>query len=51
LARDGRTRVEQHYSWDRVAEKTYDLFQRVVKGTEALIPAQGLEFASLRRAD
>ena len=31
LARAGRPRVEEHYSWERVAEKTYELYQRVMK--------------------
>ncbi len=30
LARAGRKRVEEHYSWDRVADQTYELFQRVL---------------------
>jgi glycosyltransferase involved in cell wall biosynthesis len=45
LARDGRARVEQLYSWERVAEKTYDLFQKVVTRKGALTLGQSLEFA------
>jgi glycosyltransferase involved in cell wall biosynthesis len=31
LARAGRERVEEHYTWERVAEKTYDLFGQVMR--------------------
>lgn len=31
LARAGRERVEQHYSWEQVARKTYTLFRQVLK--------------------
>jgi glycosyltransferase involved in cell wall biosynthesis len=31
LARNGRERVEQHYSWERVAAKTYELFRQVLR--------------------
>ena len=42
----GRRRVEQNYTWDRVAQKTYELYRRVVlkQPSEAFDP--GLEFAS-----
>jgi glycosyltransferase involved in cell wall biosynthesis len=32
LARAGRERVEQHYSWEQVARKTYTLFRQVLRG-------------------
>lgn len=35
LAQAGRKRVEQHYSWDRVADRTYELFRQVLKTKEA----------------
>jgi glycosyltransferase involved in cell wall biosynthesis len=35
LALSGRERVEQHYSWERVADKTYELFRQVLKNGEA----------------
>lgn len=36
LARAGRARVEEHYSWKRVAEKTHELFrQMITSGQEA----------------
>ena len=31
LARAGRERVEQLYSWERVADQTYELFQQVLR--------------------
>lgn len=39
LARKGRERVEEHYSWERVADQTYELFCQVLKHQEA--PASG----------
>lgn len=35
LARAGRTRAERHYSWDRVADRTYELFRHVLTTSEA----------------
>lgn len=35
LARAGRKRVEQHYSWEKVADQTYKLFQQVLRTREA----------------
>jgi glycosyltransferase involved in cell wall biosynthesis len=35
LASAGRARVEQHYSWNRVAQQTHELYQRVLKITKA----------------
>src|SRR5205807_1867894 len=31
LARAGRERVERHYSWERIADKTYELYRQVLK--------------------
>lgn len=36
LAIQGRTRVEQNYSWDVVATKTHNFFQQVIEKTAAL---------------
>jgi glycosyltransferase involved in cell wall biosynthesis len=33
LAKAGRLRVEQHYSWERVADKTYEFFRQVLRNT------------------
>lgn len=44
LARAGRERVEQHYSWERVAEQTHELFQQVLRTKEA--PALKRSFAA-----
>jgi len=38
LARAGRQRAEQHYSWERVADQTYALFREVLAGKEARSP-------------
>lgn len=35
LAQAGRKRVEEHYSWERVADQTYELFQQVLNTKEA----------------
>jgi glycosyltransferase involved in cell wall biosynthesis len=48
LARAGRDRVEQHYSWERVAEKTYEFYWRILKSRNAPSLDQTLEFASQR---
>ena len=32
LAQAGRERVEQHYSWEQVARKTYNLFRQILRG-------------------
>jgi glycosyltransferase involved in cell wall biosynthesis len=36
LAKLGRTRVEQNYSWEVVAGKTYEFFEQVLSGTTAM---------------
>jgi glycosyltransferase involved in cell wall biosynthesis len=41
----GQARVEQ-YSWDRVAEKTYDLYQQVMRGQTEAIRNPGVELAA-----
>ena len=36
LATRGRARVEQNYSWEVVAAKTFEFFQQVLRGTAAM---------------
>ncbi len=47
LARAGRARVEQLYSWDLVADQTYELYQRVLKTSKASLLNTNLELAAL----
>jgi glycosyltransferase involved in cell wall biosynthesis len=44
LAVAGRERVEQYYSWERVADQTYELFQQVLRASE--VPELKRSFAS-----
>ncbi|MGZ8844599.1 MAG: glycosyltransferase family 4 protein [Pyrinomonadaceae bacterium] len=37
LARAGRDRVDQHYSWDRVADKTYEFYRRILRNQRARV--------------
>jgi glycosyltransferase involved in cell wall biosynthesis len=46
FAREGRTRVEQHYSWDRVAEKTYAIYQQLLQGRKQTSLSPSLELAA-----
>lgn len=46
FAREGRRRVEQHYSWDCVADQTYELYRSVLKDRFAGAFNQQLEFAA-----
>lgn len=46
LARAGLERVEQHYSWEQVARKTYTLFRQVLKGKAATGLTRQLEVAA-----
>lgn len=46
LATAGRRRVEQEYSWERVAEKTYELYRQVLRNQPAGAFNQKLEFAA-----
>jgi glycosyltransferase involved in cell wall biosynthesis len=46
FARAGRLRVEQNYTWDCVADKTYELYRAVLKGKFAGAFNQQLEFAA-----
>ena len=46
LARAGRARVEQRYTWDRVAKETYDLFRRVLKTRKQSVLTPKLELAA-----
>jgi len=48
LARAGRERVEEYYSWDCVAEKTYEFYRRILKNQVATSSNQAFEFASER---
>lgn len=48
LARAGRERVERHYSWSRVADKTYELYRRILRSQVATSLDQAFEFASER---
>jgi glycosyltransferase involved in cell wall biosynthesis len=44
LALAGRKRVEQHYSWERVADQTYELFRQVLRAK--VVPAFKRSFVS-----
>jgi glycosyltransferase involved in cell wall biosynthesis len=46
LAKAGRARVEQHYSWEQVARKTYSLFQQVLRGRAATGVTHHVEVAA-----
>jgi glycosyltransferase involved in cell wall biosynthesis len=46
LARAGRRRVEEHYTWERVAEQTYDLYQLVLRTHPVKARAQNFGFAT-----
>jgi hypothetical protein len=44
-AKLGKARVEENYSWDVVARKTYDLFTQVLAGTAPTDAAVSFERA------
>jgi glycosyltransferase involved in cell wall biosynthesis len=46
FARVGRRRVEEHYSWDQVASKTYELYRQVLRRHAAESRNPAFEFAS-----
>jgi len=46
LARAGRQRIETHYTWDRVADKTYELFCHVLRNHATETRRQKLGFAA-----
>ena len=46
LARAGRQRIETHYTWDRVADKTYELFCHVLRNHATETRRQKLAFAA-----
>jgi glycosyltransferase involved in cell wall biosynthesis len=46
LAVAGRARVEQHFSWDEVARKTYELFRQVLKTRNQSATTSSLELAA-----
>lgn len=48
LARVGRERVELHYSWSQVADKTYEFYRRILKSQAATSLDRTFEFASER---
>ena len=48
LARAGRERVEQHYSWNCVADQTYDFYRRILRSQVATSLDRSFEFASER---
>lgn len=50
LARAGRARVEEHYSWKRVAEKTYELFRQVVTTRQEFSSSSELGTGRLKRS-
>jgi glycosyltransferase involved in cell wall biosynthesis len=45
LSEAGRRRVEEHYSWERVADKTYELFRQVLSSQTSAEINQRLELA------
>lgn len=46
LAQDGRRRAEQHYTWERVAEQTYELYRNVLKSQAAEARAKPIRFVT-----
>ena len=46
LAQAGRERVEQHYSWEQVARKTYTLFRQVLRGKATTDVTRQIEVAA-----
>lgn len=46
LARAGRRRVEENYTWEHVADKTYELLRQVFRSRSAEALNQTLEFAA-----
>ena len=46
LAQSGIERVEQYYSWDRVAEQTYKLFTRVLQARQETVRDSSFELAT-----
>jgi glycosyltransferase involved in cell wall biosynthesis len=46
FARVGRRRVEEHYSWDCVARKTYELYRQVLRRQAAEARNPEFEFAA-----
>lgn len=46
LAHAGRRRVEQHYTWERVAEQTYELYKNVLKSQAAEARARPIRFVT-----
>jgi glycosyltransferase involved in cell wall biosynthesis len=48
LARAGRERVEQHYSWARVADQTYEFYRRILRSRMSPSLDRKFELASQR---
>ena len=48
LAQAGRERVEEHYSWNHVADQTYEFYQRVLRAQVAARVDRTFELASQR---
>jgi glycosyltransferase involved in cell wall biosynthesis len=46
FSRLGRARVEENYSWDRVAKITYALYQHVLNGRNDLLADSDIELAA-----
>jgi glycosyltransferase involved in cell wall biosynthesis len=46
LAQAGRERVEQHYSWEQVARKTYNLFRQILRGKATTDVTRQVEVAA-----
>jgi glycosyltransferase involved in cell wall biosynthesis len=46
LVRAGRRRVAQHYTWERVADKTHEMFWQVLRNQKAPALGQDLEVAA-----
>jgi glycosyltransferase involved in cell wall biosynthesis len=46
FARVGRRRVEENYSWDRVASKTYELYRQILRRQAAEARNTEFEFAA-----
>ena len=46
FSRLGRARVEENYSWDRVAKITYALYQHVLNGRNDLVADSDIELAA-----
>ncbi len=48
LSQIGKQRVDEHYSWDRVAEQTYEFYRRILRAQYSSQMERKFEFASDR---